>query len=609
MSGFAVIYQRRVGTPASLGSLRPMMAVLAHRGPDGADTLADGPLAIGHHHFWTTPEEEGERQPLSASDGRVHLVLDGRLDNRRELLDSLDGEACSGPEPSDAALALAAYLRWGQRAFERLLGPFAVVVADPREGVLCARDPLGDRTLFYRATERLFVVASEEQAVLAHPAVSGRFDERRVAYQFAADVPSDGSTFFSDVSELRPGSLLRVGPEALDLERYASPVPIESVVLGDDGEYAECYLELLREAVVCRLRSIGSSGVMMSGGIDSTSLMAVAASTSSTASVRPVSWVFDELESCDERRFMEPVIESLALDPLRFAGDGFWPLSEPEVYSANPNAPEGNAYRALKQSLYARASGEGLRVLLGGGSADLFYHGVPRWPWGLLRQGRLFAAGLDAWAEVGKRGAAAMARSAARRLLEPGGDSRRRPAAPHWLTDIAKELISEDASRQPAGLRSFRRPGQAGEVLGARHAYSIAAEAGAANRGGVELRHPYRDRRLVDFMLAIPDHQLYGLGRHKQIARRALRGLLPRKIVERTTPSPLNPLFDRGIREREAGRVREILDRSDAVWPRFVRRDWLEQVLDGSAKEPAGEYVLWQCLAFELWRSRWGKAS
>src|SRR5581483_6582790 len=100
MSGFILVFNRE-RVPVEPTVMARMMAALAHRGPDGADTCLSTAVGLGHLHFWTTPEEVGERQPLADASGRVHLVFDGRLDNRKELLGTL---ACANPKASDAAL-------------------------------------------------------------------------------------------------------------------------------------------------------------------------------------------------------------------------------------------------------------------------------------------------------------------------------------------------------------------------------------------------------------------------------------------------------------------------------------------------------------------------
>ncbi|MDH3745721.1 MAG: asparagine synthase-related protein, partial [Acidobacteriota bacterium] len=480
----------------------------------------------------------------------------------------------------------------------------AAAICDRSSGVVCARDLLGDRSLYYRVDGERLLVASEEQSILACPGVSAALDENRLAHFFAARVPEDSSTFFEDVRELRPGHLLSVDSGRVDVLRYARLEPPEPIHCRDDRDYAARYRELLRQSIACRSRSTSAVAVMMSGGLDSTSLVALAAAEGATQ-VRPASWIFDELESCDERRFMDPVVERYGLGAIRFRGDGHWPLSEPGLYNANPNAPEENAYRGLKRSLYRMVAKSGCRVALNGGSADQLYFGSQQWLADLLREGRLVEVVVGGWRELQKRGARSVAATLLRKaglLRPPAGTWFSR--AP-WLTEQARRRLT---SQDDARWSHWRRPAQCRNVFGAREAHSLAREVFHTNREAIDLRHPYRDRRLIDFMLAIPAHQLYHRGRFKHAARQAVWDLLPAGILVRTDRTLLTPLFERGLWRREAERVGEILGHKDAVWPRYVRPDWLEGVRRGGGEHPVDGVILWQCVAFELWRRRWGRS-
>jgi asparagine synthase (glutamine-hydrolysing) len=121
----------------------------------------------------------------------------------------------------------------------------------------------------------------------------------------------------------------------------------------------------------------------------------------------------------------------------------------------------------------------------------------------------------------------------------------------------------------------------------------------------VELRRPYRDLRLVDFALGVPAHLLYRPGESKRVLRQAMRGLLPEAVRQRSVPSPLSPLFWRGLAERESSTVHTLLGRRDAVWPRYVPRAWMARALEPGGIRRLGDgieaVVLWRCLCVELW--------
>lgn len=607
MSAFAVIFERR-GAPASVEALAAMSGRLAHRGADGCDLVCRDGCGLAHQHFWVTPEEVGERQPLADRSGRRLLVFDGRLDNREELLAWLPPRVADAGPPSDAALALAAYRRWGEGFYRRLLGPFALVLVDlERRLALCARDPLGDRTLFYRLDEASLLVASEEIALLAHPRVGDELDDRRLACYFALRVPADGASFFREVRELPPAHALRVDAASSRLERFWRPEELPRLEGRDERELAAEYRERLRQAVRCRLRAGAPPAVMMSGGIDSTSLAALAAEAlrdaGSPAPVRAVSWVFDRFAACDERGYFEPVVDRWALESLPVDGDRAVPAIDDAELARNPGTPEENPYRRLKNLAYARAAAAGSRVILHGGAADALYAGAGLWLADLAREQGVGRGLVELSAELWRAGPVAGLRRAgaagwARRLRRGLGTSESA-----WLTREARRWL-DDEPAESFGLPPGARRRRLAAAAGARPARGITVEIFHASRCGVELRHPYRDRRLVELMLRLPAFELYRAGRFKPIARRAMAGYLPAAILERTRPTLLAPLFERGMRGEGRSAAAALLGSPEAEWRRWVRPAWLERGLRRSLG-PLGDVVLWSCVGFELWRRRY----
>lgn len=620
MSGIVLLFHRD-GQNARVEILERMLSTLSHRGPDGSDVAVTGPAGLAHQHFWTTPEEIGERQPVSNPSGDQLVAFDGRLDNREELLKELCPQG-GEPTMSDARLVLLAYQRWQEDCFSRLLGPFAIAVYDPlARHVVCARDPLGDRTLFYCLGARYLALASEEQAVMAHPEVSSDLDERGLAHYFALQVAGDGSTLFRDVKELPAGHVLRVDPAGSRTWQYWRPLHQAEWERAGDEECAQWFRELLEQAVRCRLRTSGRPAVLMSGGLDSTSVAAVAASQLAGAGsehrLRTVSWIFDELPSCDERPWIGAMIDELDLDPLVISGDRYWPLSPWGEWPANPNAPEANCFRALKQRAYRAAGEAGSRVLLTGVFADQMYSGWEEWLSDLVLDGRAGQAVRHLWAQLRYTGPrATVSAGSTRRLVARAFPRvlvrwRTRPRPPEWLLPWSARQL-EPRSKPVSEPHGFRRWEQHGALLGPGAAQDGSGEIFNANLARIELRHPFRDRRLVEFMLSLPAYQLATAEDIKLVQRAGLKGLLPESVRLRNRYTDLTALHARGLLEREAERVREIVRRRDATWRRFVCPDWMEKVLrlrpetSRSRRESGWLAALWRCVSFEGW---WPEAS
>ena len=210
MSAFAVIYERSntTGDPAVYNRI---MERLSHRGPDGSDIVSAGNVTMGHWHFWTTPEEVGERQPLELKGSPFKIVLDGRIDNREELFTKLNISPAEGKSLSDASLVLHAYAFWGEDCFKQFVGEFALVIFDEQKNeLICARDHLGDRTLFYSDYGSQFVIASEPWAVVGVSLTKPELNESAIAHYFALKATEDGQTFFNNVYELLPAHTITI---------------------------------------------------------------------------------------------------------------------------------------------------------------------------------------------------------------------------------------------------------------------------------------------------------------------------------------------------------------------------------------------------------------
>lgn len=615
MSAVAALYRRRSESPdapADEAVFERVLRALDGRGPDGADAVRMGPVRLGHQHFWTTPEEVGERQPTVDPEGRWVVAFEGRLDNRQDLLDRLEvvPEDLS-PDTSDARLVLAAYERWGERCVEELLGPFALILFDCwSRSLLCARDPLGQRSLFYRAAPDSFVAASEESAVLAHPEVSGALDEETVARYFARRAPrrdagpgaglasAAGRTFFADVRELAPGHLLRVDSERLVARRFWGPCCLpEPAGRRSDEDWAEELRFVLEQSVEARMRSRSAPWALLSGGLDSSSVAAVGAALQGRRGqgpLRAVSWVFDRLPACDESARIRAVVDRIgaAWHPVR--ADDLGPLSDLSAWPLDPSRPEADAFGWTVDRAYREISDHGGRVALTGYWGNHLCAGGGGWMGALLREGRVLEALRAGW---GRLAAPSRAAALGRGLGALVGRSRVASHDPWlpWLTPETRSLLGPE----PDG-------GGRGGIVALDPALVWAAPVRwrRAARRGIDLRDPLRDRRLVELVHRMPAHQRSRGGWSRYVCRRALAGTLPDAVLWTRDEATLVPFFRKGLWSNRRA-AREILWSREAVWHRYLRPETVDRLLTSpDAEIPAERLTLtWLALAFEHWRS------
>jgi asparagine synthase (glutamine-hydrolysing) len=612
MSAFAAIFQRS-NVPVDPGALERALAQLKHRGPDGWDTHLSQSAALGHLHFWTTPEETGEKQPLQLAGLPLVILFDGRLDNRLELLSALQMDQQQAGLLSDAALVLHAYSRWGKHCFERFIGAFALVIWDEdRHELVCARDALGDRTLYYSLETGRLVIASEPRAVLAGCGFTPSLDETSLAFYYVVRTPDDGRTLFRNVREILPAQVMAVTPAGEYSWHYWRADPTVRTHYHSDGEYAEHFQSLLEESVRCRLRASTPVGVLMSGGLDSTSVASLAARMLAPTILTTISYVFNDFPDCDEREYIQAISSHYATRSLQIPCDDAWPLRDWPDWPVDPNLPEGNPYRLLKERAYHTANQAGLRVLLTGGFGDGLYSGDVDWLSDLVTEGRLLEAGRELGRHIGASGirqtvTAGFFRRMGRRVLNhlPGGrrlQRRRMPSSSPWLTPFAANCLAEaEPDFNPsANLPYLNR--QAG-LVGTAPALNSSAEIYHASRHTLELRHPYRDRRLVEFMLSIPAHQFYNHNLYKHILRNAMQGILPEIIRCRPYQTSLISLYLSGFRKEKA-LFSSFLQNPAAGWRKYVRADWLSNQSSALFQNPQdGVEILmpWLCVSTESW--------
>jgi asparagine synthase (glutamine-hydrolysing) len=577
-------------------ALLSMAESTPHRSPAGIGCrlLGEGGLAHLAHRA-------GAAQPLLDPLHQICLVLDGRLDNRSELIARLSPAA--GAAASDAELLLAAYGEWGEACTDHLLGDFAFAVWDAgRHLLLCAVDPLGLKPLHYATaggTGALLCFASDAVQVLRHPAVPGGFDEREIAAYLANQIEDPEQSFFAAVRKLAPGQRLVATAGGVRVERYWRPEPA-AIRYARDDDYAARFRELFERAVADRLRDPGSgAGIAMSGGLDSTSVAAVAQRAAGDHA-RAYSFTFDRLGDCDERRFSRAMTDELGLGVELLDTERLWSLESRGTVPVSPDTPFPG-WRTCYEEIFRRMAARGSRVLLTGHGGDDLFRGSAT-----IYAERLRRGDLGAVREVARH---------AKRRREPLLRTFYRYFGRPCLPPRADGLLSSAFGRRREPLLApwvradfARRADLAGRSTATAPAYWRLANwherSGAAS--GIEVRHPFLDRRLFEFVLAIPGEQVFRLDTCKTLLRRSMTGILPETIRLREGKTEFTPLLDFGLRERARDEIHELLRE-----PRSADLG----ILDGGALRAAyagfldgGSHdlrrALWYAITLEIWLRR-----
>jgi asparagine synthase (glutamine-hydrolysing) len=503
-------------------------------------------------------------QPLEGRGCGLRLVADVRLDNRAELMDLLgDRGLLSREAASDSEILLAAYLCWAESCVDHLLGDFALALWDGRERrFFCAVDPLGVKPLHYARHGALVLFATDALQILQHPGVPRDLDEIAVGDYLTNRVDDPARSFFRGVHRLPPGHRLTVTPKGERLERYWNPDP-EPIAYSRDEDYAAHFRELFERAVADRLRTQGTTvGIAMSGGLDSTSVAAVARRIGGGPRVVAGSFVFPGLPECDEEFYIDSMARERALEIERIDAERFWDLEDVSPTPASPDTPFIGWHSCYGEML-RRFAGRGARVLLMGHGADDLLRGSA-----LVYADRLRRGDLRAAAEVARhareRGEApwrALYRSMGKPLLPERAHTLLRslagrkgaPGVPDWVRpEFAGHLTA------PAAPRTARQEIHGNTVGTPWYNRIVSWHDRNAARFGIEVRHPFLDRRLFEYILAIPPRQLFELGVYKPFLRRAMAGVLPEAVRTRRSKTRFIGFLDHVMREREAARIEEM---------------------------------------------------
>jgi len=620
MSGIVAVVNYD-GAPVDPQVLKKMAEQCAYRGPDGIHYWIEGNVGLAHLALHATPEALREHQPLRSEDGQLCLTADVRVDNRPELIPLLQtkGEAVSS-ESTDADLILAAYRIWGEGCPEQLVGDYAFAIWDAKEQRLfCARDALGIKSLHYALVGATLCVASEAQLILQHPSVPRRLDEVTVADYLVDNLHDETRTMFMDVHKLAPAHLLIADPTGMEIKRYWDIDPHFQTIHQNDNEYAAHFLEIFQRAVADRLRTPGgtSIGITMSGGLDSTSVAAVAQKIINSQSGQPpllaCSYAFEQLKECDESDYSRAMADELGIELNYIPAENFWLLDNDEAFTPSLETPF-MAEESLTRHTLSIFNQRGARVWLTGHGGDKVVEGSPLIYADHVRRGD-FSAFLEIARHFRRFNLSISSLLLAYRewVLKPLAPeearqlyrSLKRSPVPNWLdagfarrNQIAERLMCPtipkyfpDYARQANYVQMIALGGVG---------RAVCWQDRIAALYHMEARHPFLDRRLVEYVLSITPEQIFRVGQPKFILRMAMRGILPKIVLTRLWKTSLKDYFELGILLKETSKIQILLGTSLLAKENMVNSNEFKRYIKFGGNE-IDVKSLWSVLTLELW--------
>lgn len=508
----------------------------------------DRSIGMGHALLRTTHESKNEQQPLGLEE-RYWIVADVRLDAREELIAELQHKKQTATSSApDCELILRAYATWGEACVDHLRGDFSFAIWDKEHKKLfCARDHFGIKPFYYANIGSLLVLSNTLNCIRRHPTVSSQLNDLAIADFLLFDmIREPGATSFADIRRLPPAHTL-VGQEGRTPVRRYWTLPVsEPLYRQKRGECVEQFRELLDRAVGDRLRA-DSVGVLMSGGLDSSTIAASAkrnlSRNGTSAKLRAYTDVFEHLIPHEERHYALLVAEALKI-PIEFhASDdlGLWkdPNHRDFAWPEPVHSPSSDGGLCQLREAASRN-----RVVLTGFGGDPVFSCLLSVHFSELFRKRQFGQVLGETAKY------LTAKDRFSRLYirtrwnKWFGRKSQEPLYPGWLNkDLEKRLGLCERWETFMGAESSKGTAR-------RTAYEAMVDPlwpslfegydCGVTRISLEVRHPFFDLRLVSFLLALPALPWCS---DKELLREAARGVLPDSVrLRRKSPLAADPL-------------------------------------------------------------------
>ncbi len=622
MCGIAGLFYPAVAKPVEPARLRAMGEALAHRGPDGSGEWAAPGVGFAHRRL-SIIDVAGSPQPMVDADARHGIVFNGEIYNDRDLRRELEARGRVFATQGDTEVLLQGYAEWGPSLLDRLNGMFAFAIHDARtQSLFLARDRLGVKPLHYvELADGALAFASELKALMAHPLLRRTPDVRAVEDFLAFGYVPDDACLLAGVKKLPAGHFLLVERgKPVPQPRQWWDVSFADRASGGVAALQEELLARLRDGVTSRMVADVPLGAFLSGGVDSSAVVALMAEASRQA-VRTCTIGFEEAGH-DERRHAAAVAARFATDHReRVVRADDFALIDTLVHAFDEPFADASALATYRVCALAR---EQVTVALSGDGADEALAGYRRYRFqaaeervrGFVPAGvraPLFGALGAVWPKADWAPRPLRAKSTLLALARDGGEGYARSVGV-TTPELRAALFSDEARTALQGHRAEDRYVAAMRDAPARDPLDRAQYADLKlwlpsdilTKGdrtsmavSLEAREPLLDHRLVEFAARLPVSMRLRRGEGKWLMKRAMERYLPRDILYRPKMGFVTPVSDwfRGALAEDAAALARSRVLAQTGWFDLERLGRLAEA-HRAGREEHGR-TLWQFVMLE----------
>ena len=600
------------GQPVLEQELRNMCSAIAHRGPDDEGFYFQTGVGLGMRRLSIIDLDSG-RQPVSNEDGTVWVVFNGEIYNFQELRQQLKGRGHVFSTHGDTETIVHLYEEYGNHCVDHLRGMFAFALWDERhKRLLVARDRLGIKPLYYAEIGGRILFASELKSILQLPEVGRSFNWSAVSHLFSFLSTPPTEAIVDGVHKLEPGHLLTASPGGTPvIERYWE-LSFEPDYGKEEDYFIEHVRGLLEESVRLHMVSDVPLGAFLSGGIDSSSIVATAARLTDaplkTFSIGFSEPDYNELEYARvvAKRFRTEHHElTLGPDSLDRLEDLAWHLDEPFGDSS-----------AIPTFMVSKLAAQSVKVVLSGDGGDELFAGYDKYLVEKRERGYTPLPALirTVLGTIGRTMPDGMRGRNLLRHMSLAGAERYLDACTLFRRDDMKKLFRPDVFKLLAPYEPWRAKAAYMES-GDRHWLSNLQGLDVNNylpldiltkvdrmsmAHSIETRVPLLDHKLVEFAATIPPEMNLRGGTTKYVLKRAMKGILPERIINRPKKGFAVPL-GYWFRGKLGSYVRDLLLGESARRRGFFNAPYIEDLVAQHERGRNLDLQLWTLISFELW--------